>query len=335
MAVVIGVSASLLAACGSASAGGGSGSITLYSGQHEQTTQSLVTAFEAKTGIKVNVRYDDEDAFADEILAERSHPIADVFYTENSPVLEYLQGLGLLAPVDASTLAKTPAAYNSPQGDWVGVSARVSVLIYNPSLISKSQLPTTVLQLASPKYKGKLAFAAGETDFQPIVTSVARTYGEARAYSWLLGIKANAGQHVYPDNETIADEVNRGAVAFGVVNQYYWYRLRAELPAGYVHSDITYFAPHDPGYVLDVSAAAILKSSKNNADAQKFLAFLVSSQGQEIIAHSISYEYPLDDGVRTAAPETPFNQLQPNPITISDLGDGAVAIALLRKAGLL
>ena len=328
----------VLAACGSASGatgGGSAGSITLYSGQHEQTTQSLVTAFEQQTGIHVNVRYNDEDSFADEIVTEESHPVADVFYTENSPALEYLQDKGLLAPVDAATLAKTPTADNSPQGDWLGISARVSVLIYNPSMISASQLPTSVLQLANPKYKGKLAFAAGETDFQPIVTSVARTYGDAAASTWLSGIKANAGSHIYPDNETIADEVNRGAAAFGVVNQYYWYRMEAELGASNVHSKIAYFAPHDPGYVVDVSAAGILKSSKNQADAQKFLAFLVSKQGQEVIAHSISYEYPLDDGVQTTAPETPFNQLQPNSIDIADLGDGSTAIALLQKAGLL
>jgi len=324
----------LLAACGSAS-GASAGSITLYSGQHEQTTQSLVNAFETQTGIRVNVRYNDEDSFADELVAEDAHPIADVFYTENSPALEYLQDKGLLASVDASTLAKTPAKYNSPQGDWVGVSARVSVLIYNPSLISASQLPTSVLQLASPKYKGKLAFAAGETDFQPIVTSVARASGAAATTTWLNGIKANAGSHVYPDNETIADEVNRGAVAFGVVNQYYWYRLKAELGAANVHSEITHFAPHDPGYVVDVSGAGILKSSKNEADAQKFLAFIVSKAGQEIIAHSISFEYPLDDGVLTTAPETPLATLQPYPVTIGDLGDGSTAIALLRKAGLL
>src|ERR1700729_769195 len=325
-----------LAACGSASgASGSAGSITLYSGQHEQSTQSLVTAFEQQTGIHVNVRYNDEDSFADEIIAEKSHPVADVFYTENSPALEYLQNQGLLAPVDGSTLAKTPSQYNSPQGDWVGGSARVSVLIYNPSLISKSQLPTSVLQSANPKYQGKLAFAGGETDFQPIVTSVARAYGKAKATTWLDGIKAKAGSHADPDNETVADEINRGAVAFGVVNQYYWYRMKAELGASNVHSMIAYFAPHDPGYVVDVSGAGILKSSKNQADAQKFLAFIVSKQGQQIIAHSISYEYPLDDGVTTSAPETPFADLRPYPISIADLGDGSTAISLLRKAGLL
>jgi iron(III) transport system substrate-binding protein len=336
VAVAALLAAGLIAACGSASGGtSGAGSITLYSGQHEQTTQSLVDAFEQQTGIHVNVRYNDEDSFADEIVTEGAHPVADVFYTENSPALEYLQEKGLLAQVDTATLGKTPAQYNSPQSDWVGVSARVSVLIYNPSLISASQLPTSVLQLANQKYKGKLAFAAGETDFQPIVTSVARAYGDTEASSWLNGIKENAGSHIYPDNETIADEVNRGAVAFGVVNQYYWYRMKAELGASNVHSKIAYFAPDDPGYVVDVSGAGILKSSKNQADAQKFLAFLVSKQGQEIIADSNSFEYPLDDGVQTTAPETPFNQLQPNSISIADLGDGSTAISLLQKAGLL
>ena len=335
VAAVVGLAGTTLTACGGSSSAASKGSITLYSGQHEQTTQSLVTAFEQQTGIKVNVRYNDEDTFADEIVTEAKHPRADVFYTENSPALDYLQNKGLLAPLDKSTLAVTPSKYNSTAGDWEGISARVSVLIYNPSLISESQLPTSVLQLADPQYKGKLAFAAGETDFQPIVTSVAHTYGQAKALSWLEGIKANAGSRVYPDNETIADEVNRGAAAFGVVNQYYWYRMQAELGSGAMHSKIAYFAPQDPGYVLDVSGAGVLKSSKNQAAAQKFVAFLVSKQGQEIIAHSISYEYPLDDGVQTTAPETPFSQLQPNPITIPELGDGSNAISLLGQAGLL
>jgi iron(III) transport system substrate-binding protein len=334
--------AGLVLACGPLAGCGGSShslSITLYNGQHEQTADALVSGFEKATGITVNVRNDDEDTLADLIALQGSHSPADVIYTENSPALEYLQGKGLLAPVAPSTLARTPARFNSPQGDWVAASARVSVLIYNPSLISASQLPTSVLQLADPTYRGKLAFAAGETDFQPIVTSVLRTYGQAATLRWLDGIKSNAASHIVADNETIADDVNRGIAAFGVVNQYYWYRLRAEIGASAMHSQITYFAPHDPGYVLDVSGAAVLKSSAHQAAAQKFLAYLVSKQGQEIIGRSRgseqSFEYPIASGVVTSAPETPFSQLQPNSITIGELGDGSAAISLLRQAGLL
>ncbi len=336
LAGAVAIASLVLAACGNSSGSAAKVTITLYNGQHVQTTDALVSAFEkANPSIAVAVRSDDEDTFDAEIVQEGSRTPADVFYTENSPALEYLQQRGLLAKIDASTLAKTPAKYNSPDGDWVGVSARVSVLIYNPNLIKKSQLPEHVLQLANPEYKGKLAFAAGETDFQPIVTSVVRAYGKARALTWLNGIKANAESHVYPDNETITYDVNRGIVAFGLINQYYWYRLRAQIGASNMHSKITALAPHDPGYVIDVSGAAVLKSSKHQAAAQKFVAFIVSKQGQEVIAHSASFEYPIASGVVTAQPETPFQDLQPYPINIAELGTGSAAISLLREAQLL
>jgi iron(III) transport system substrate-binding protein len=327
---------SLTAAMGIGGAGQKNVTLVLYSGQHVQTTDSLVAGFEkVHPNVSVVVRSNDEDIFDAEIVAEGSHSPADVFFTENSPALEYLQRRGLLAKVDSSTLAHTPARFNSAQGDWVGVSARVSVLIYNPSLIKKSALPTNVLALANSKYKGKLAFAAGETDFQPIVTSVLKAYGKKVALKWLDGIKANSASHVYPDNETIADEVNRGVVAFGVVNQYYWYRMRAEIGKSNMRSLITYFAPHNPGYVLDVSGAGILKSSTHKVAAQEFLSFLVSHAGQEIISHSISYEYPIGSGVTTSQPETPFKELMPYPISIAQLGTGAAAIALLNEVQLL
>jgi len=309
--------------------------ITLYNGQHLQTTEALVAAFEKATGIGVALRNNDEDVLDAEIVTEGTRSPADVVLTENSPPLEYLQQKGLLAPVDPSTLAETPSKYSSPEGDWVGVSARVSVLIYNPGLIDKRALPTHVLELADPRFRGKLALAPGETDFQPVVTSVLRTYGKARALAWLDGIRVNAGSHIYPDNETVAEVVNRGIVAFGVVNQYYWYRMRAEIGVSNMRSEIAYFAPRDPGYVLDVSGAGILKSSKHQAAAQKFLAFLVSRQGQEIIGHSISFEYPIASGVQSPQPETPFDELEPNPIDVGELGTGAQAVALLGEAQLL
>jgi iron(III) transport system substrate-binding protein len=341
--VVAGLAAcGLLAACGSASgtAGGSSGTtLTLYSGQHVQTAQNLVAAFTRQTGIKVAIRNDDEDALADQIATEGSRSPADLFYTENTPPLMSLENKGLLARVDPSTLSHTPGQYNSPSGDWVGVSARTSVIVYNPSLIKASALPTQISQFAGQEYHGKLAIAPQETDFQPIVTAYRRAYGQAATLSWLRALKSNASGHVYPDNETIVSEVNQGAVAFGLVNQYYWYRMRAEIGASRVHAQITHLSPHNPGYVIDVSGAAVLKSSKHQAAAQKFLAFLVSKQGQEIIARAAgdeqSYEYPLAAGVTTSAPETPFSQLAPTPITIAELGDGATAIALLRQAGLL
>jgi iron(III) transport system substrate-binding protein len=340
------ISLSALAACGSSSKSGSgtspadtsepSGSITLYSGQHEQTTDAIIAGFEKQTGIKVNVRNGDEDELEDQIQTEGSHTPADVFYTENTMPLQDLAAHNLLAPLSASTLAHTPSKDNSPQGLWTGVSARVSVLDYNPSKISAADLPTTVLQLADPKYKGLIAIAPGETDFQPIVISVLKAYGPARTLTWLKGLKANAGDaHTYPDNETIVSDVNKGQVAFGLINQYYWWRIYHQFGASGTHSKITYLAPHDPGYVLDISGAAVLASSDNKPAAEAFVSYLTSKAGQEVISHSDSYEYPIADGVTTAQPETPFRQLQPYPITLEQIGNGLNAIDLLHQAQLL
>src|SRR6201995_2882813 len=186
-AVVAGVLTA--AACSSGSAGssaagssGGASSlagqtITLYNGQHEQTTDALVKAFEKQTGVTVKVRSDDEDVLAQQIAQEGSHSPADVFYTENTPPLVRLDEKGLLAPVSAAALADVPAQDSAADHHWVGVSARLSELVYSTRDLKPSSLPTSVLGLASPKWKGKLDIAPSETDFQPIVTSVAADIG--------------------------------------------------------------------------------------------------------------------------------------------------------------
>jgi iron(III) transport system substrate-binding protein len=329
-------SAALTALVGCAAADADSpNTLILYNGQHEQTANALVAAFEQKTGIDVQVRSDDEDVLANQIVQEGANSPADLIYTENSPALAFLESKGLLASVDPSTLAEVASKYDSPQGDWVGVSARVSVLVYNTTLLSPTQLPTSITQLADPKWKGLLGIAPSETDFQPIVTSLDASEGPTATVNWLEALKANAGSHTYPDNETLVAQVNSGAVAIGVINNYYWYRQRAEDGASAMHSAIAFFAPHDPGYVVDVSGAAVLKSSHHQADAERFLAFVVSPQGQQIIANTDSYEYPLDPNIPAAGGQVPFASLQPDPITIAQLGDGSTAIALLQQAQLI
>jgi iron(III) transport system substrate-binding protein len=330
--------AGMLAAITACGAGGGdapANGLVLYNGQHEQTTQALVNAFKQQTGITVTIRSGDEDTLAEQIMQEGSRSPADVIYTENSPALMKLAGQHLLAPVNTSTLAAVPGGDSSPNGNWVGVSGRASVLVYNTSQLKPSQLPSSVMDLASQKWAGKLGIAPGETDFQPIITSIADTYGNAAALTWLKGVKANAGSHTYPDNETLTSEVNSGQVEIGLINQYYWYRLKAEVGAAGMHSALHYLANGDPGYVLDVSGAAVLASSTHKTAAQKFLAFLVSAQGQQIIASGDSYEYPLRPGVAAHAGLPPLSSLHPDQAdTIARLGDGSLALSLLQQAQL-
>lgn len=330
----------LLAACaseqpigGSAAAASGAGSITVYSGQHEQTVKQLADDFTRRTGVQVALRSGNEAELANQILQEGKASPADVFYAGNPPPLEAVRAAGLLSEVQPDTLAAVPSRYVSPTRNWVGVSARSGALVYNTDQLTLAELPTTLKALAGPAWKGRFGFAPTETDFSPIVTAFAKVEGDAGAAAFLKGLKANA--KAYEDNEAVVAAVNRGEVATGLVEHYYWYRLREEVGDTETHSALTYFAPGDPGGLLAVSGAGVLTASRHVADAQRFLAYLVSPPAQALIGTSDSFEYPLATGASTSRPLRPFGELRPPQLAPVDLGDGKQALALLQAANLL
>lgn len=324
--------ASLLTACGGLEAGGGANSLTLYNGQHPQLTQALVSAFEKQTGIHVNVRTDDGIVLADQILQEGPNSPADVYLTENSPELTLLTEHHLLAKLPAPVTSQIPAKYDSPTGNWAGISVRVSALAYNPSLVPAGQLPASILDLAKPRWKGKVAIAPTDSDFVPLVGAVIAAYGKPAALNWLRGLKANATQ--YADIESAAAAVNKGQQAVGIINQYYWYRLRSELGTGNTHSKVYYFPNHDVGGIENISGAAVLASSAHKSAAEKFMAFLVSAQAERILAAGDTYEYPVRPGVAPNPALTPLSQIDPAVLSVVGLGNDLPAASLLQQAGL-
>ncbi len=308
--------------------------LTLYSAQHPQVDAMLMAAFTRQTGIEVQVREGEGPDIASEIIQEGADSPADVFFTENSPELNRLDEKGLLAPVDKATLAQVPAKYSAADGNWLGVLARENVLAYNTGLIRPSALPAALLDLAKPEWKGKLGFAPSDADFLPLVSAVIKQCGKDQALAWLQGLKANGT--VYQDDEGAVAAVARGSVAVAIINNYYWYRLETDLGPRKIDSKIYHFKNGDLGGLVNISGAAMLKSSKNPAAAQKFLAFLVSPQAQVLLGKSeIDFEYPLRPGIAPNAKLTPFRDLQPPAVNVSTLGDDSEAGALLQQAGLI
>lgn len=324
----------LAVAAGATTSGPAAETITLYNGQHPQVVDMLIRMFAKETSIQVRVHSGEPPEIANQIAEEGDHSPAAVFFTANSPELTLLDERGLLAKVAQSTLAQVPGKYSASDGDWVGVLARENVLAFNTSLIQENALPASLLDLAKPEWKGKVAIAPSDADFLPLVAAVATVKGEQTALDWLTGLKRNA--QIFDDNEGVMAAVDRGAVATGVVNNYYWARLRTENGAEKMHSRIHHFARGDLGGLVNVSGAAVLKSSKHQHAAQRFLAFLVSRPAQEALAKSdVAYEYPLVEGVAANPLLTPLGALQPPELSMAQLGDDRLAARLLRQAGLI
>lgn len=317
-----------------ASMGAQAASITLYSAQHEQVVNLLAKDFEKQTGISVKIRNGEGPALAAQLAAEGEASPADVYFTENSPELMLLEEKGLLGKVDSPTLATIPSRFNSPTGQWVGVTARESVLVYNTTKIQASQLPQSILDLAKPEWKGKVGIAPSDADFLPLVSAMLALKGQEQTLQWLQGLKKNA--QIFDDDEGVVAAVNRGGVVTGVINNYYWARLHTEVGDKATRSAIHHFGNGDVGALVNVSGAAIIRSTHNAQGAQQFLSYLVSERAQTLMAKSrVSFEYPLHAGVVPDPLLKPFNELQPPSLTLERLGDDSHAGKLLRQAGLL
>jgi iron(III) transport system substrate-binding protein len=336
LAAVLAAATTGLAACGSGSleASGDldSSKLTIYSAQHKNLTEAWGQKFQDETGIKVQVRYGNDSSMGAQIVEEGASSPADVFLTENSPAMTTVQRAGLLAPVEASTVAQVDPQYVPSSKDWVGIAARSTVLVYNPSKISESELPASLMDLADPKYAGKWGAAAGGADFQAIVSAVLAQEGEQKTEAWLKALKSNA--KVYQNNIATMKAVNAGQSAMGVIYHYYWYRDQALDKASSGNTKLHYFKNEDPGAFVSLSGGGVLKSSKHAADAQKFLAFVTSKAGQDILTTTKVKEYAVGKGASSDSALPPLASLEApkiDPFTLN----GPKVIELMTQAGLL
>ncbi|MEJ7635203.1 iron ABC transporter substrate-binding protein [Aeromicrobium sp.] len=319
-----------LAACGGA--GDDGPSITVYNAQHEELLTELAPAFTKKTGIEVKLRNGADFELANQLVQEGKASPADVFLTENSPAMSLVESKGLLSRLDTSTLDLVPAQYEAASGEWMGFTARSTVLVYNKDKVTESDLPDSLLDLADPAWKGKVSFSPTGADFQAIVSAVLELKGEQATKAWLAGLKSNGT--VYQGNNVVLKEVNAGTIDTGVIYHYYWYRDQEEAGENSDNSALHFFGDQDPGAFVSVSGAGVLKAGKNQANAQKFVAFLAGAEGQQALADSYALEYPLNPDVDLGRDVKPLTELEPPVVDLSSL-NGPTVISLLEDAGFL
>ncbi|HET8588428.1 MAG TPA: extracellular solute-binding protein [Nakamurella sp.] len=307
--------------------------LTIYTGQHEALVQALTDAFTADTGITVNLRAGDDAELANQLIEEGDATPADLFLSEEPSPMGLLDGKGLLAAVDTSTLDEVDPALVPSSGNWMPYAARSRVIYYNPNLITVDELPHSIMDLTDPQWKGKFGYAPSGA-FAATVSYLINTIGEDKTLSWLEGIKANGVNE--QTNGKIRDAVEAGQIPFGLSNHYYWWIL-ANSKGGpdKLTSKIYYFDHPDAGSLVMASGAGILKASKHQSEAQQFLAWLGSADGgQQVIAGNQAAQYPVAPGVTSKAGLQPLSELHAPDVDQSVFADTAAAKDLIIKAGI-
>ena len=308
------------------------GGLTVYSGRSEELVGPVIAQFEGETGIDVEVRYGDTAEMAGTILEEGDNSPADVYFGQDAGALGALSEAGRFQELDAGILEKVDPQFRSVDGQWVGVSGRARVAVYNTAALSEADLPESIRDFTDPKWgRGRLGWAPTNGSFQAFVTALRVAEGEEAARAWLEGIQANDPQ-VFENNTAIVEAAGAGEIDVGFVNHYYLYRFLQTDPnfpaANYV------FPNGDLGSLVNVAGVGIIDTADSTEEARRFVDFLLSTPAQEYFANE-TFEIPLIEGVESQADLPPLESLQQPDINLNELADLQGTLDLMTEVGLI
>ena len=307
--------------------------LVVYSGRKANLVQPIIDHFSAATGIDVMVKYGKTAEIAAMLLEEGDNSPADVFWAQDPGGLGAVAAAGMLSQLPDESLAQVDARFRASGGEWVGVSGRARVIVYNTDSIDpEHDLPSDLWGFTDPEWKGRLGWAPTNGSFQAMVTALRASWGQEKTREWLQGIMVN-DPGVYPKNNPIVAAVGSGEIDAGFVNHYYLHKFIAE--EGESFRARNFFLPGGgPGSMVMVAGVGRLKSAENAENAQKFIDFLLSPVAQQYFAGQ-TYEYSLVDGVKIHRELMPLVELTAVDIDFTDLSDLQGTVELLTEIGAL
>ena len=306
------------------------GELVIYSGREKDLIGPIVDQFKAATGIDVKVNYGSNAALVATIQEEGQNSPADVYYGSDPGSLGALETR--LQALPDSLLGNVDPKLSSRQGKWVAISGRARAVVYNTEALTEADLPSSILDFTDSEWKGRIGWAPTNGSFQAFVTALRVTQGEDAARNWLEGIQANEPR-VYPKNTPIVQAAANGEIDVGFVNHYYLFRFLAEEGEGFKARNY-YPTGGDVGATILVSGAGVLDSSENEANALRFIEFLLSTVSQQYFA-SQTFEYPLVEGVKTHPELLPLSEIDLPDVDLGSLQDLEGTLELLRDTGIV
>jgi len=198
----------------------GAKEVVVYTSVDQPFSEPIFKEFEKRSGMKVLAVYDTEETkstgVVNRLIAEARQPQADVFLS-GDPVRPFLLiKRGLVQPYPSPAAASVPAHFRAPDGTWTGSAARARILLVNKQKVSAAEMPKSVRDLASPRWKGQTALANplfGTTTMH--VAALFGAWGEDKGRAFLDDLKTNRVR-IASSNGEVKRLVAAGAVAFGL-----------------------------------------------------------------------------------------------------------------------
>ncbi|ABI76359.1 ferric iron uptake ABC transporter (FeT) family, periplasmic iron-binding protein [Hyphomonas neptunium ATCC 15444] len=302
---------------------GAAGTINVYSARHYDSDKAMYAAFEAETGIRVNVRESGAPELLETMRAEGERSPADVIIASDAGALYRFQDAGFTQGVTSDKLsAVIPETLREKDGNWFGLAKRARIIVYDPQVVSADEVDTYA-DLADARLKGEVCVRSSTNIYNlSLMGEIIGRSGAEAAAAWAEGVVANMARDPQGGDTAQIDAVAAGECAVALVNHYYWVRLAAGSPEDRLKTNRTQLSFPDQegnGTHVNVTAAAVAAHSKSPELAIQFIEYLATPHGQELLTAETK-EFPVVSGAAVPAGLEQIPGFKESDFPLSELG---------------
>ena len=252
------------------------GRLTVYTSMRESLIGALKEAFlKSHPDIEFDCYVAGAGKLMSKIASERASGgvLADVLWHSEVPDFFLLKREGLLEPYLSPEARHVESLVQDPEGYFTPVRNGTLAIAYNTDLVKEA--PTTWQDLTDPKFKDSVGIA----DPRLSGTAFGSIAALARALGWeyFEACRANGLRLEQGSSQIVSDTADGNLLACIAVDYMAVDKIRNGDALGFVYPQEIIMLP---------SPVAVMKGSPNAADARKFVDFLLSREGQTIIAAS-------------------------------------------------
>lgn len=180
--------------------------VVAYCAQDQVYAEPIFREFQKQTGIEVLPVYDNEAVktvgLANRLLAERHHPVCDVFWGNEEM---------------RTRLLAAQNVFRATNG-WAAFGYRTRRLVINTNRLNPAQAPHSLLELTNAFWRGKVALAYPQFGTTATHFHVLRQHwGEARWRAWCQGLAANH-PFLVDGNSEVVKLVGQGEAWIGMTD---------------------------------------------------------------------------------------------------------------------
>lgn len=314
------------------------GELHVYSHRHYEADQKVNALFTEKTGIAVKVVNAEVNQLVERLKSEGAASPADVLIAVDAGQMQRAAADGLLQPVSSETLLKnTPGAMRDAEGRWYPFTLRARGIVVAKNRVKEGELKNYE-DLAKPEWRGRVLSRSSTSAYnQALMASIVVANGPEAAGKWAEGIVNNLARPPQGGDRDQIKAVAAGLADAAITNSYYLGLLlnspdAEERKAG---EAVRMVFPNQDGRGThtNVSAAGVVKHSKNVAAATKYLEFLVSEEVQKIFANE-TFEHPVMMDLSLGEQLGKWGEFKVDSTTFPKLGENLTeATRLFDKAG--